>query len=102
MRFGKRGKYNYGIYSNGVSCNNATFGDRDPYPNVLKSCQISNDLFTLCALENQTCTFSGTKEVRFGANGQWISRTATGSSTCNSATFGKDPLPNVVKRCEYR
>jgi hypothetical protein len=26
----------------------------------------------------------------------------TDGVACNAATFGVDPLPNVVKRCEYR
>ena len=38
---------------------------------------------------------------RFGSNGQWRTRTASGSSPCNAETFG-DPLPNTLKRCEYR
>jgi hypothetical protein len=54
-----------------------------------------------CANEGETCTFTGMKQVRFGANGQWRTLTATGSSPCNAATFG-DPLPNVTKRCELR
>jgi len=99
VRFGKRGKYNYGIFTGGVSCNNSAFGD--PIMGVLKSCQFSSDLYTACASEGQTCSFTGTKEVRFGANGQWVTRTATGSIACNPATFG-DPLVNVVKRCEVR
>jgi hypothetical protein len=99
VRYGKRGKYAYGIFTGGVACSNATF--RDPIENVPKSCQISDELFTQCAAEGQTCSFTGTKEVRFGANGQWVSRTATGSIACNPATFG-DPVMNVVKRCEVR
>ena len=100
VRFGKRGKYLYLIASNGSACSAATFGP-DPLPNVAKSCQISDELYTACADEGQTCTFSGAKQVRFGANGQWRTLLATGSALCNAATFG-DPLPNVVKRCEYR
>ena len=99
VRYGKRGKYGYGIFTGSVSCSNAMFGD--PIAGVPKSCQFSSDLFTACANEGQTCSFPGTREVRFGANGQWVSRTATGSIACNPATFG-DPLPNVVKRCESR
>ncbi len=100
VRFGKNGKYNYGIYSGSVACNNASFGD--PNVGTPKSCEYSSDLYTICASENQTCSLSGTKQVRFGANGEWATQTATGSIACNNATFGGDPLPNVVKRCEYK
>jgi hypothetical protein len=99
VRFGKRGHYEYTIATGSTPCDTATF--TDPLPNVPKSCQISAELYTACATEGQTCTFVGTKEVRYGANGQWLTRTATGSTPCNAAVFG-DPLPNVVKRCEVR
>lgn len=99
VRYGKRGKYKYGIFTGSVSCSNGMFGD--PIAGVPKSCQFSSDLYTACAGEGQTCSFPGTKEVRFGANGQWVTRMATGSIACNNAAFG-DPIPNVVKRCEYR
>jgi len=34
---------------------------------------------------------------------QWETITATGSTPCTAAAFGGvDPLPNVVKSCEYR
>jgi hypothetical protein len=40
--------------------------------------------------------------VRFGANGQWATIMATGSTPCTTAAFGGvDPLPNVAKTCEY-
>jgi len=66
----------------------------------MKSCALSKELYTSCADEGGTCTFPGTKQVRFGANGQWATLSATGSVACDKATFG-DPLPNVVKTCEY-
>ncbi|HEX4405670.1 MAG TPA: hypothetical protein VH560_12620 [Polyangia bacterium] len=99
VRFGKRGHYEYKVVTGGTPCDTATF--TDPLPNVPKSCQTSTELYTTCATEGQTCTFAGTKLVRFGANGQWLTRTATSSTPCNATTFG-DPLPNVVKRCEVR
>ena len=56
--------------------------------------------WTLCANEAQTCTFTGTKQVRYGANGTFVYRTVTGSIACTNAAFGGDPVPYVVKRCE--
>jgi serine protease len=84
-----------------VACDSATFG-RDPIENTPKFCQFSDELYASCAAEGGTCTFDGTKEVRFGANGQWVSKMATGSAPCSADTFGRDPLPNVAKTCEYR
>jgi hypothetical protein len=55
--------------------------------------------WTNCANENGTCSFSGAREVRFGASGAYTSKTATGSITCNAAAFGLDPAKNVAKSC---
>src|SRR5262249_33160286 len=104
VRFGKDGKYSYKIADGAggaVPCTSANFGG-DPIPNTFKGCQISYDLYTACAAENATCSFTGTKEVRFGANGQWATTMASGSIACAASAFGGDPLPNVVKTCEYR
>jgi cold shock protein len=55
--------------------------------------------WTLCANEGQTCTVSGTQQVRYGANGKFVYRTVTGSVACTNAVFG-DPVFGLVKRCE--
>jgi hypothetical protein len=101
VRYGRDGKYAYKIVDTSVSCDSATF-ERDPIPNTFKLCQWSDELYTPCATEGETCTFDGTKQVRFGANGQWVTKTATASLPCNVASFGSDPLPHVEKTCEYR
>ena len=106
VRFGRNGHYDYGIFSQdagAVPCVTASFGGTDPIPGTVKACSFSSDLYTSCAAENGTCSFTGTKEVRFGANGQWETISATGGTPCTVAVFGNvDPLPDVVKSCEYR
>lgn len=57
---------------------------------------------TLCASENATCTFPGTKDIWYGANSSWIVRnSSTGSISCNNATF-TDPISGTAKNCYYR
>jgi hypothetical protein len=57
--------------------------------------------YTLCAPENGTCSFTGTQNVAFGANGQFYYKTnVTGPIACNDATFG-DPIFGTVKACYY-
>jgi Lactonase, 7-bladed beta-propeller len=56
---------------------------------------------TVCAAENQTCRFSGTREVLYGAGQTWRSAVFTGGVACNNATFG-DPLVGTVKTCRVR
>jgi hypothetical protein len=105
VRFGRNGLYDYGIFgedAGAVSCTTAAFGGTDPIPGTVKACSFSSELYTSCAAEGGTCSFTGTKQVRFGANGQWNTMMVTGSTPCTLAAFGNvDPLPDVVKSCEY-
>ncbi len=58
--------------------------------------------WTYCANENQTCSFSGVRTVRYGANGTYFTKTNVSPSiSCSNAVFG-DPTPGVVKTCEYQ
>ncbi len=58
-----------------------------------------NSFWTTCANENQTCSFSGTKRVRYGAGTTWNEGIYTTSVNCNNATFG-DPIPGTFKTCQ--
>jgi len=101
VRYGANGTYVQQTATSSVSCNNATFGD--PVVGVVKHCDYTDaptTTWTLCANEAQTCTFAGTKLVRYGANGTYVQQTATSSISCNNATFG-DPFVGVVKHCDY-
>jgi hypothetical protein len=56
--------------------------------------------WSFCANEGARCEFSGTRQVRYGANGKFtLPRTVTGGVACDNATFG-DIAPNVVKQCQ--
>jgi chitodextrinase len=58
--------------------------------------------WTFCANEGQRCTFTGTKDVRYGANSTWTApRALTDGVDCNNQVFG-DPLVGVQKHCEIR
>ncbi|HYD49310.1 MAG TPA: DUF1566 domain-containing protein, partial [Terriglobales bacterium] len=52
-----------------------------------------------CANEPGTCTFSGTKRVRYGANGKYHDGTFSSPVSCSNTTFG-DPAPGVAKHCD--
>ena len=58
--------------------------------------------WTRCGAEGEFCSFTGTRRVRYGANGTWVVREVTaqnGGVACNNAIFG-DPLPGQWKWCE--
>ncbi len=76
---------------NSISVSAAGSGGTSPPP---------SGTWTQCAVEWQVCSFSGTAQVRYGANGTYVTKTATGSIGCNNQVFG-DPLPGADKVCEY-
>jgi hypothetical protein len=57
--------------------------------------------WVFCAEEGQFCAFSGTKEVRYGANGYYVYQIHTDGVMCTNEVFG-DPIYGVPKQCHYR
>lgn len=105
VRYGANGTYSSQTFTNGVDCNNINFGD--PVPGASKRCeynanQVAAIPWTFCANENQTCSFSGTRTVRYGANGQYRTNVFTSSTACSNTAFGGDPALGVRKTCEYQ
>jgi hypothetical protein len=102
VRYGANGLYAYRTLTGGTACTNAVFGD--PAPGVVKQCHTSTSTSTstgswsVCANEGGTCAFSGTQQVRYGANGLYAYRTLTGGTACTNAVFG-DPAPGLAKQC---
>ena len=54
------------------------------------------DDWTFCAPEGGVCAFTGTTEVRYGANGSFVYRTLTDGTACTNEVFG-DPIYGTVK-----
>lgn len=67
--------------------------------NLITKTLISPSKWVKCADENGTCSFSGTQQVRYGANGIYKTLTITNGTECSNAVFG-DPVPGVVKSCD--
>ena len=126
VRFGVDGKYNVKQATGSIFCSSAAFGD--PQYGVLKTCDVlvsgdaapvtttpvattpttttpvpstTTDGWVACAKEGATCTFDGTKKVRFGVSGKYNVKQVTGSILCSSSTFG-DPQYGVVKSCDVQ
>ncbi len=104
VAFGANGKFNYATLSNGTACTTSVFGD--PLYGTVKACYViappaTTVTWTSCAAENGTCSFSGTHEVAYGANGQFFYQNISGGTSCNNSVFG-DPALNVVKTCYYQ
>ena len=72
------------------------------YPHPLRAEPIGDGTttWTACAVENATCSFSGSHRVRYGANNVYAYQSATGTIACSNAVFG-DPLPGAAKTCDY-
>ena len=119
VRYGANGTYAYKSASDSISCSNAVFGD--PVYGVAKTCSYADTTSTTttptptptttapapspqtwnrCATENGTCSFSGTHQVRYGANNIYSYKSATGAIACSNGEFG-DPVYGVQKFCDY-
>jgi parallel beta-helix repeat protein len=96
VRYGANGAYAYQTLTDGTPCTNAVFGD--PAPGVAKSCAVTSTEWTFCTSEGGFCAFSGTKDVRYGANGLYVYTAATDGIACSNSVFG-DPAPNLPKQC---
>ncbi len=87
VAFGAGSSFYNRTATNSISCNDATFGDPDV--GTAKACYYY--LRTDCAVENGTCSFSGTGDVAFGAapRGMGFHPSATASPAI--------PPPSVIR-----
>lgn len=83
----------------GNSSSPSDSGQSQSSTNLLPAIAATN--WTLCASEEGICSFAGTAQVRYGFNGTYAYRTATGSIGCNNQVFG-DPILGADKVCEYQ
>jgi hypothetical protein len=54
-----------------------------------------------CSSEWEYCEFTGTKRVRYGAEGHWLYESFTDGTPCTNDAFGSDPVVGVTKACAY-
>jgi hypothetical protein len=106
VRYGLDGKYATKTATDSIMCSNQVFGD--PYFGADKICEYdsasatqTSTTWVRCASEDSLCSFTGTSEVRYGINGIYFYRTASGSIHCSNAVFG-DPVFGADKFCDYR
>ncbi|MFP3182373.1 MAG: hypothetical protein RXR20_24530 [Paraburkholderia sp.] len=56
--------------------------------------------WTACAAEHGVCAFTGTHQVKYGSDTQYVILTFSGGTACDNGVFG-DPSPGTEKRCWY-
>ncbi|MFC7614993.1 RICIN domain-containing protein [Actinokineospora soli] len=61
---------------------------------------VESNGWTHCAEQGQTCAFTGTAEVRYGANGDEVRSIRSGGVACTDAALG-NPTAGA-KECHYR
>ena len=103
VALGANGYFNYGTFSGATDCDFSVFGN--PNASGQNACYseptpaASTDVWTECAAENGTCSYSGVMTIAFGANGDYHYATLGGGGTaCTDAVFG-DPDYDTVKAC---
>ncbi|WP_162244703.1 galactose oxidase-like domain-containing protein [Aureimonas sp. Leaf454] len=117
VRYGANGIYATRVMVSLAACNTATFG-RDPVPGTIKVCDVESagapaptptqpapqeetaGTWARCASENETCRFEGVRQVRYGAKGVFATRVMVNVAACDTATFGRDPVPGTIKACD--
>lgn len=119
VRFGAQDQWVVVDVSGSIACQSSNFGG-DPLQGVRKTCQVPVTTtvkeppqsssssssqapaveWKHCADGQEVCYFEGRSRVRFGAKGEWLTKTATDSIACNTRAFGGDPLPNAKKTCQ--
>ncbi|MGC1375650.1 MAG: hypothetical protein WA821_05480 [Anaerolineales bacterium] len=106
VRYGYNGQYVFKSATNGITCSYTTFGS-DPYPYQAKMCAYAAPVpgagWTKCADDGGSCTASPYQEqtVAYGASGKYFYKTAASGTTltCNTTTFGGDPIVGTAKSC---
>jgi hypothetical protein len=104
VAFGANGAYNYATKTNGSACTAGIFGD--PLYLTVKSCYLISPptigaTWNTCAAENSTCSFTGKREVAYGANGEYFYGSFTNGTACTDSIFG-NPTSGVGKTCYYQ
>jgi hypothetical protein len=69
-------------------------------PSTSTSASTSTVSWVQCASEGGTCSYSGTRQVRYGISGRYAYKSLTGPVGCNNSTFG-DPAYGYAKTCAY-
>jgi hypothetical protein len=98
-------------------CSNGYFG-RDPLYGIVKACEVASETspppppppppepsgeWTKIANEGEAFTLNASQNVRYGAGTSWVTRAVSGgTSRCDNAFFGRDPLYGVVKSCQVQ
>lgn len=114
VRYGANNSYAFVTATGSVACSNAIFGD--PIYGVVKTCDYADvvsitptpapaptpvvETWTACAGEGANCTFTGTRAVRYGANGTYAKGIFNGATACTNGVFG-DPIYGIVKACSF-
>lgn len=111
VRYGAGNSWVVKVFTNNVQCSNTVFGD--PIEGTVKTCSYAATTssaptpapttpvtWTACAAENGTCSFTGTRDVRYGVPGAYATKAFTTRTACTNAVFG-DPIEGTVKSCSY-
>jgi hypothetical protein len=115
VRFGVGDRFEHRQVTGPVMCSSRVFGD--PAPGERKDCSFrpasapwqgnapgygQEAGWQTCAGENGFCAFSGSQQVRYGAEGRYRTRSAFGGLQCDNRTFGGDPVPGQPKQCQIK
>ena len=98
VRYGDRGNYAYGVFANGVGCNNGVFGD--PLVGLGKACEFSSDTTqSTSTTPNTTTTPTNnppTSNVSTGSGQHYyVATNGNNSNSCAAATNINSPKRTI-------
>lgn len=83
-----------------IMCNNVTDIPSAQCKELVKLYD-ATEWWTWCAPQNSFCSFTGTRQVRYGVGWAYKTLSKTDGTSCNDSTFG-DPVYGWTKQCRYR
>jgi uncharacterized repeat protein (TIGR01451 family) len=105
VRFGTASVFDTRVVTSGRVCSAAGLGIGNPMSTSSGNIcwyQAPAVAWTTCANDGQTCTFSGTREVRYGTAANYYIATVAGPVSCGASIFGDpDPTTTTGKTCAY-
>lgn len=105
VAFGRDGLFEYVEATGSIACTAEAFSVITAVSD--NACYISPEAngptgYAFCSAEDDSCGFSGTRVIAFGANDTFDYIAKSDEVTCDATNLGGDPAPDTVKSCYFK
>ncbi|RYH63909.1 MAG: hypothetical protein EON54_07215 [Alcaligenaceae bacterium] len=81
-----------------AACGGGGGDESDPELQAAQAKAVATTGWTLCAVENKRCEFTGNRDVRYGTDKTSVVMGLSNGTQCSNSVFG-DPVYGTVKKC---